>query len=36
VVVAAAFVALFTVFGVAFSFGAFFGPIAAEFRGCSR
>ena len=32
VVVAAAFVALFTVFGVAFSFGAFFGPIAAEFR----
>ena len=32
VVVAAAFVALFTIFGVAFSFGAFFDPIAAEFR----
>jgi MFS family permease len=31
VVVAAAFGALFTVFGVAFSFGAFFDPIAAEF-----
>jgi MFS family permease len=31
VVVAAAFAALFTLFGVAFSFGAFFGPISAEF-----
>ena len=30
-VVAAAFVALFVVFGVAFSFGAFLGPISAEF-----
>jgi MFS family permease len=32
VVVAAAFAALFSLFGVAFSFGAFFGPIAAEFE----
>lgn len=31
VVVVAAFAALFTVFGVAFSFGAFLGPISAEF-----
>ncbi len=30
-VVAAAFAALFVVFGVAFSFGAFLGPISAEF-----
>lgn len=30
-VVGAAFAALFVVFGVAFSFGAFFGPISAEF-----
>src|ERR1700732_3903151 len=29
--VAASFVALFTVYGVAYSFGAFFKPIAAEF-----
>ena len=32
VMVAAAFAALFVVFGVAFSFGAFFGPISAEFE----
>lgn len=31
VVVAAAFAGLFTVFGVTFSCGAFFGPISAEF-----
>jgi len=31
VVVAAAFTALFTLFGVVFSFGAFFSPISAEF-----
>jgi MFS family permease len=31
-VVAAAFAALFVVFGVAFSFGAFFGPISDEFE----
>lgn len=38
VVVFAAFAALFTVFGVTYSFGAFFGPISAEFgtgRGAS-
>jgi len=34
-VVASAFVALFTVFGVAYSFGEFFGPMADEF-GTSR
>lgn len=37
-VVVAAFAALFTVFGVAYSFGAFFEPISAEFdagRGAS-
>lgn len=31
VVVGAAFVAMFTVFGVAYSFGEFFGPMADEF-----
>ncbi len=31
VVVAAAFLAMFTVFGVAYSFGEFFGPMADEF-----
>lgn len=31
VVVVAAFVAMFTVFGVAYSFGEFFGPMAEEF-----
>ena len=31
VVVASAFVAMFTVFGVAYSFGEFFGPMADEF-----
>ena len=31
VVVVAAFVALFTVFGIAYSFGAFFEPISSEF-----
>ncbi|MDA3040637.1 MAG: MFS transporter [Actinomycetota bacterium] len=35
VVVASAFVAMFTVFGVAYSFGEFFGPMADEF-GTSR
>ena len=35
VVVAAAFVSMFTVFGVAYSFGSFFGPMAKEF-GASR
>lgn len=30
-IVAAAFVAMFTVFGVAYSFGEFFGPMADEF-----
>src|SRR6266851_8461054 len=33
--VAAAFVAMFTVYGVAYSFGAFFKPMAAEF-GAAR
>ncbi|CAN5913587.1 MFS transporter [soil metagenome] len=31
IVVAAAFASMFTVFGVAYSFGAFFAPMAAEF-----
>ena len=35
VVVASAFLAMFTVFGVAYSFGEFFGPMADEF-GTSR
>lgn len=33
--VAAAFMAMFTVFGVAYSFGAFFTPMAAEFGASS-
>ena len=35
IVVASAFLAMFTVFGVAYSFGEFFGPMADEF-GTSR
>jgi MFS family permease len=35
VVVASAFLAMFTVFGIAYSFGEFFGPMADEF-GTSR
>ena len=35
VVVFSAFLAMFTVFGVAYSFGEFFGPMADEF-GTSR
>src|ERR1700740_2905942 len=33
--VAAGFLATFTLFGVAYSFGAFFTPMAAEFRASS-